>query len=377
MRLAPKLVVPVGASAAIVLLAPFAGQLRAILREAFPGRFATIVAGAVLAAALLAVLTALFRIRHDRARRYGLIVGALAFATAYTLATATGRPDVDAVERVHFVEYGVLTWLYYRAVRPARDLSVLLLPVLAGLIVGTVEEWFQWFIPNRVGEARDVFLNLAAVGCGLLFSLGVEPPGTLAFGLGPSSRRRVAYASAAAVLVFAIFVDVVHFGFDVSHEHTTFKSRYSAAQLGALSQDRSASWLRRPPTVLRRISREDQFMDEGLWHIRRRNEAWDAGDFRTAWHENRILEEFFAPVLDTPSYAVPVGARWPAAQRADGEQQGAAPASPYVSHAEPYPILTRWKGVFRSAAGLIVLALLAGKGTGRHDAATRRPSRVG
>jgi VanZ family protein len=361
----------VGASAAVVLLAPFAGQLRGVLRTAFPGRFATIVAGAVLSAALLAVLTAVVRIRKDRARRYGLIAGALILATAYALATSTGRADVDAVERVHFVEYGVLTFLFYRASLPNRDLSVLLLPVVAGLIVGTVEEWFQWFIPNRVGEARDVFLNLAAIGCGLLFSLGLEPPGALAFGLRPSSRRQVALGAAAAVLVFALFVNIVHFGFDVSHANAgAFKSRYSAARLAELSRDRTSRWRVDPPTALRRVSREDQFMDEGLWHIRRRNEAWDAGDFRTAWHENRILEEFYEPVLDTPSYATPTGSRWPAAQRVDGEQRAAGDATPYVSDAEPFPIMTRWKGAFRVAAALIVVAFVfAGNRIG-----WRRPS---
>ena len=67
--------------------------------------------------------------------------------------------------------------------------------------------------------------------------------------------------------------------------------------------------------------REDQYMDEGLWHIRRRNEEWSAGQDSRAWSENLILERFFAPVLDTPSYALPAGARWPADQRADAARR--------------------------------------------------------
>ena len=36
-----------------------------------------------------------------------------------------------------------------------------------------------------------------------------------------------------------------------------------------------------------------------------------------AWRENLILERYFAPVLDTPTYASPHGNRWPPEQRAD------------------------------------------------------------
>jgi hypothetical protein len=69
----------------------------------------------------------------------------------YSLRFADGRPDVDVVERFHFVEFGVITLLFYRAWRPLNDLSIVVLPLLAGLLVGTLEEWFQWFIPVRVG----------------------------------------------------------------------------------------------------------------------------------------------------------------------------------------------------------------------------------
>ena len=45
---------------------------------------------------------------------------ALAFAGWYSLAEATGNPDVDVVQRFHFIEYGVITFLFYRAWRAAR-----------------------------------------------------------------------------------------------------------------------------------------------------------------------------------------------------------------------------------------------------------------
>lgn len=365
-----SLILAIVVSASVVLSAPFVGQIRAALRAAFPGRFVAIVGGAVAVTIGLAVVAALARIRDRRVVRYSAIAAAILVGTACISWFSTGTPEVDAVERVHFVEYGLVTLLFYRAWRNRGDLSSLILPVLAGLIVGTVEEWFQWFLPVRVGEARDVFLNLAAVACGLLFSLGLDPPGGFAPRLLPGSARLMTRLASAFVLVFAVFFHAVHLGVEVKADSiASFKSRYDHATLAALASDRAGRWKNQPPVVLRRLSREDQYMDEGLWHVRRRNDAWSARDFFTAWRENRILEEFFAPVLDTPSYVSKSGHRWPPEQRADAERRAAADTRPYVSDAEPRPIVTMSKPRFWGLT-VVVIALIAGAGavTSRNSA---------
>jgi hypothetical protein len=83
------------------------------------------------------------RIRERRAVRYGFIIAACVIAVSYSRRSSLGVPDSDVVELVHFVEYGMLTWLFYRAWRPLGDLSVLVLPFLCALTAGTLEEWFQ------------------------------------------------------------------------------------------------------------------------------------------------------------------------------------------------------------------------------------------
>ena len=60
--------------------------------------------------------------------------------------------------------------------------------MLAAFTVGTFDEWLQWFIPFRVGEAHDVFINLAAIVCGLLFALALQPPAT--FSMRSCARSR-------------------------------------------------------------------------------------------------------------------------------------------------------------------------------------------
>ena len=349
-------------SGAVVLSAPFMGQIRAMLRSAFPGHFAAVVAGVVGVAVIAAVAGALTRVRDQWAFRYAAILGGVGAAAAYSFATASGTPEVDAVERVHFLEYGLISLLFYRAWRGAADVSIVALPIAAGLIVGTLEEWFQWFIPNRVGEARDVLLNLVAIGCGLAFSMGVDPPRAFSWRLRRGSAAAIGLWSGAAALLFALFLNSVHLGHEVRAIGVArFRSRYTSGELASHARERIERWKVSPPTTLVRLSREDQYMDEGLWHIRRRNASWQAGDFEAAWGENAILEAFFAPVLDTPSYATPGISRWPAEQRDDAGRRRPAGAGEYVSHAEPYPLVLWPRPLFRLiAVACAVLPALAG-----------------
>jgi VanZ family protein len=340
-----------------VLSAPFLGQLRAYLRAAFPGHFVTIVGVSVGLALAAAFAVALARIRHNRPIRYGVIAASVAVAVAYTLATQTGIPEVDVVERVHFIEYGVIAFLFYLGVRGLGDSAMFIVPILAALIVGTLDEWLQWFIPNRVGEARDVFLNLVAIACGLAFGAALEPPQRFRFQLDARSQKWSARTALILVLVFAWFFRAVHMGHLVVSDVAVFRSHYTWYELDAMSRERAERWRRDPPLVLKRLSREDQYLDEGLWHVRERNDLWEAGDFDAAWRENGILERHFAPVLDTKTYAAPSLHRWPAEQKRDAEQRAARRQQLFISAAEPYPIVT-WSKYLIDVGLLVGMSLL-------------------
>lgn len=343
-----RLLVAIIVAAALVLSAPFVGQVRSYIRTAFPGQFVLIIGGVIAGGVAAALLAALIRIRDRRAWRYAAIASALAIAVLYSWATANPNPESRAVERFHFLQYGLITFLFYRVWRSAGDLSILLLPLLAGFIVGTAEEWLQWFIPNRVGEMKDVFLNVVAIGTGLLFSIGVDPPEAFRPIIHGSSRSRVAGLAVAALLVFAAFFHVVHLGFAVvDDEIGAFESRYSREELLELQAERTARWqVSPPPTKLVRLSREDQYLTEGIQHVRWRNTKWTEEDITAAWFENRILEKYYAPVLDTPTHEGTSGHRWPPEQRADAESRGAVAAPTYVSEAYPYPVFVWPKWVF-------------------------------
>jgi len=343
-----RFVLAIAVSAALVLSAPFIGFVRSWIRATFPGQYARIIGGAIALIAFGAVIAALWRIRSHRVLRYSAIAASLAFATWYSLADSTGNPDADVVQRFHFVEYGIIAFLFYRAWRPLADPAILVLPMLAGLLVGTADEWLQWFIPNRVGEIADVLLNAIALGCGLLFSLGADPPDRFSSRLRPGSLSRIGRLGAATTLAIAAFFHIVHLGYDIRRDETgTFKSRWSNDTLEQLSAAKRDEWRTHPPPlVLQRVSREDQYMTEGVTHVQKRNELLAASDPRSAWMENQILEKYFAPVLDTPSYVSRRGHRWSPEQRQSVEAQAAGGNPGYVSRANPYPIYAWSRALF-------------------------------
>ena len=337
------LVAAVVMSAVLVLAAPLVAQLSAWLREVSQGSYALVLGSIVAALSVIATGAALASIRERRRERYGWIAAALILAVGYALVSRTGIADVDAAERFHFVEYGFIAFLFYKAWRPSGDGSVIVLPMLAGVLVGTLEEWLQWFVPVRVGEAKDVLLNLFSVAAGVLFALGVDPPSRATFALDRRSRRRVAGLGVITVVVFAAFFQSVHLGHEIADRDAgVFRSRYSEEELRDVSALRAQQWRAQPPLTWTRYSREDQYLTEAVAHVRRRNQRWDEGNVLAARQENLILEKYYAPVLDTPTYISAAGHRWPPEQRAHAEQLPGPGFMIYESDALTYAVVT-WR----------------------------------
>lgn len=225
------------------------------------------------------------------------------------------------------------------ALHANRKRSSLALPAAAAFTFGVAEEWWQWFLPARVGELEDVLLNTAAITCGLLVSVALDPPARETAG-----RRGMAAAGAGllvATAAAAAFTWTVHVGHVIADPSIgEFRSRYPAAQLHALSDARAARWATDPPLIRRTLAREDQYRSEGEAHVRARNDAWERGDVARAWGENLILETYYAAVLDTPSHISRTGHRWHPDHRTDAERRMAAlPPTPFVSAAA---VDTKW-----------------------------------
>src|SRR6185436_9580813 len=92
------------ASAVVVLSSPFMGLLQAYLRRSLStSQYVWLFGVGVFAAVGIAIILAFVRIRERRGARLAMLLVALLFGGAYTWATGTPWPEVNAVERVHFV----------------------------------------------------------------------------------------------------------------------------------------------------------------------------------------------------------------------------------------------------------------------------------
>jgi hypothetical protein len=359
-----RLLLAVTASLLVVFGAPYTGQIRGAIQDALPGQYRLIIGGTVAGAVAIAVAAALLRIRERRLFRYGLLALAVGGGVLYLYATATGNANVDVVERFHLVEYGGLTWLYYRTWHLRGDITSLVFPALATFTVGIFDEGLQWLVPARVGELRDIMLNAVSIACGLVFSLGAAPLSTLNWWPDRRGRLSLAVFTSAVIVALAAFFHAVHLGHEINDPQAgDFLSRYSAGELLSASRDRAARWQAAPPRELHRASIEDHYLAEGVWHVQRRNEVADP---QRVWHENLILEKYFAPVLDFPTYSTGAGAKWPAEQRANAEAQARTEATAYRSTANPYPIYTWspvlfWICVSGLIAALAMLLVLPGR----------------
>ena len=251
--------------------------------------------------------------------RYGALAAALGCAVWFSLREATGNPDVDVVQRFHFVEYGVITFLFYRAWRPLED------PAIARSadpcrpagrngrrVAAVVHSQPRRRDRRHPAERRS---RSAADSC----SVSV-PIHRISFSgrCSPGSLSRVGRLGAVTILALALFFHVVHLGYDIrDHEVGIFKSRYSTSELAGAGGGQ-AGGMASPPVAagpaacLPRRSVHDRRSDARAAAKRAaRGERRDG-----AWTENLILEKYYAPVLDTPSYVSRTGHRWSPEQRA-------------------------------------------------------------
>ena len=166
-----RLALAVGAAAAVILSSPFVGDLRSALLAAFPAQFQLIVAGAIGAAVVVALVVALLNIRSRwRWRMTGLAL-AVGGAVLYARLVATGNLLVDVVEHVHFVEYGGVAWLFYRASRQLDEGRAIAWPLINGALTGIVDESVQWFIPGTMNRRKNSCVLASAAGSSALLGL--------------------------------------------------------------------------------------------------------------------------------------------------------------------------------------------------------------
>jgi VanZ family protein len=187
--------------------------------------FAVVLTGVLVLTGAWLVMRVLRRLKGVTPR---LMVAGVVLAYAYFLVSLE-----VAVERVHFLQYGLLTYLGYRLLRHERtDASVFPACLVLCALVGMGDEGIQWVLPRRVGEVRDVWINIVASLLGLVLLVAVRPP---ELRLRPTRRSWATLGPWFGVLLLsgALFLRYVH-GFGHLVEDPvggSFRSVYTRDQL--------------------------------------------------------------------------------------------------------------------------------------------------
>ena len=285
----------------IVGSAPFLGRLTRWVREELDRSLLVIVPTILFWVAAAAF--GFWVVRSARQLRWSnyaaLALGAL-WAVVQATALARGRPEESALERMHLVLYGLVALLLYRALlragRPALVAAVF--AAILTSLVGVADEFVQWLVWVRVGDAYDVLLNASAAGCGVVFGVGLF--GFDAQALSATERRTIAAMWVVLVVASLGLADLTNLGHQiVDPELGRFRSQYSAERLERLNENRRARWaVKLPPVNFQPWHIEDHFLSEAAWHVQARNEAYDAEDWPTAAAEEAILNRYYPAVLE-------------------------------------------------------------------------------
>ena len=106
-------------------------------------------------------------------------------------------------EAFHFVQYGVLSVLLFRALsQRISDPSIYLAAVTIGFVFGILDELIQWVVPRRYFDLRDIGINLLSV---MLIQLGIAAGIRPAFIRGKMSSAGLTLALWGAIVTLALF----------------------------------------------------------------------------------------------------------------------------------------------------------------------------
>lgn len=160
---------------ALMLPAIFALSLWGrLLERAFPflitviGPTALLVLGVFLGAAIRQ--SGIASAKALRSTRGAILLAATLFAVAAGIA-ACERQISMPIERLHFAKYALLAFLAFSGRERDTLVGALLNSAALAYAVGWIDETIQLFVPNRVFDLNDMFLNWSGATFGLIVAL--------------------------------------------------------------------------------------------------------------------------------------------------------------------------------------------------------------
>ncbi len=177
---------------------PFARAVQNYVSDSFGRDFFLYIVGAVAAAAAYKAFVTV------RKRQLGIDAYAWLVVVGSAFAIYTYNLRRNPEEAVHFIEYGILSLLIYRAlVHRVHDYSIFLTATIVVGSIGVIDEWIQWLTPSRVWDLRDIQINLVAGGLTQLAILA---------GLRPTIVKAVPDFASLGILFRATAVGLLLFG---------------------------------------------------------------------------------------------------------------------------------------------------------------------
>jgi len=251
-------------------------------------------------------------------------------------------------EAIHFIEYGLLGFFLFKALRHhIGDQSIYLASFFMGTLIGTFDEILQWIVPGRYFDLRDVGLNSLSSGLfQVLIWKGIRPKLPFAK-IQAKSVRIVSVLVAANLLLLGLclsntpqrvkkYTEILPFlsGLESQEAMSEFKFKHEDPDIGIFYSRLTLEELKNIDRFrgdeFGNILRDWQFKDyadylrifpgsitpflhEVRVHIFRRDkrlekalssddEAFRRENFLIAYKENLILEKYFGQTLEISPY---------------------------------------------------------------------------
>jgi VanZ family protein len=330
-------------AAIIFMTIPFARKIQGFFEHVLGSRAYMAAAGILGVFLVLVVLTYMFR---RRKRQVALRLGWLAVLMVASVWVMRNQLQTPA-EAIHFFEYGILSFLLFRAwSHHVRDRLIYVIASMTLIIIASCDEFLQWLTPGRFWDFRDIRLNvLAGLFIQAMIALVINPSGIyeavqrrsvrllcvvtwitlLIMGVAISNTpaRVDLYATRIPFMRFLSNNESVmsEYGYrNRDPEIGTFYSRFTMPELQKIDRERGAQ----VGEILRRYrslvdyreflqlftSSVDPFLHEMRIHLYRRDHYYDTAwqyydrdrerfinQMTVAFRENQLLEKYYPTVM--------------------------------------------------------------------------------
>jgi hypothetical protein len=143
----------------IFVTIPLARAIQKFVSQQWSREVFTYVVLAAVVIALVAAVHYVIRHRLTSRGRYFWLLAVAAIFVGYTIELGKKSPE----EAIHFVQYGALGILVYRALtHQIQDISIYFAAAIICGIFGIVDEFIQWLTPRRYWGFRDIWINFFA-----------------------------------------------------------------------------------------------------------------------------------------------------------------------------------------------------------------------